>query len=612
MDVSLATIAGVLKRQRESPPLIPTSADDVAPPSDESVAHPKPKRVSYRETSSDSPVVIDLDREDDSPARPTVWTAAALSGHNDRVPRRGTLPPQEPIDTDDLPSRGAPFLIRDDTGLWMGSGVRLLLLLKQHCGGTPVRSFTATASGFLVRASSPADFAEAFLKVRHEAFPGLTLVVPKPRSRPHEVHLRGVPTCVQEAEALEYLRETHGEGVRAVRRLHAMTNGKIDRDRPQQRMVVSCADEQTAAHVAKSRLFGILVTRNSAPTELPQIAICWRCFAWGHRSATCKKARLCIRCGAPGHVGSECPNHPPNTPVTCLNCSGAHAPTYAGCPKRREAIRRLQMESAPRQGPVGQRPFAATTTDTRSYANVAAVLAAPTTQAGGVPVPVHNRFDALPVEPTPFSDEQVQVDATGPAPTLLSPSEDQIRRRELMKELAGRLRKQTTLIQEAETARDDARREKAALLTRAADNRHKAANRRVAVLRKQKRKMEAEQAAVQAAYQQTRPTRPAPSGEQPVPTCSSLLAPSAPAEPLTQRQPRTTQRTPATSAEPRTTESHPTDQDAWDTLRHVQQALSGLMALSGCFTDPAVALRYHSTVIESLLGLISVVGRHRH
>lgn len=169
--------------------------------------------------------------------------------------------------------------------------------------------------GFLVETRYPNAVASSMQKHGWS-----TSYVPPPPSFV-DVVIRGVHTAATETELFEDLQDHLGRTrVRHVRRLHAMSDEGPDRARPIP-VIVATVHEDGLEDLRSWRVFGMFRPTISAKPRKPDLTPqCRNCYAWGHRSGTCKAARRCAVCGATSHLRTDCPKT--SDPKRCFTCEG--------------------------------------------------------------------------------------------------------------------------------------------------------------------------------------------------------------------------------------------------------------------------------------------------
>ena len=338
---------------------------------------------------------------------PTTGTAASTSAETTRV--------HSPTS----PSQGSRlFFLDDPEGVWEGKLVGLTLAIREHLPDCQLEMLTPVAGGYRIRPRKADGFENAFSKAK-SAFGNVSLGRVSPPSRPVEVILRGVDAGFTCPEILEDLRSSFGQEIRAVRRLHAFTEGKVDSTRPLPIVVVTV--EETSASQLKGgvRLFGVLNVRSGAPRAKAQVTQCSRCFAWGHRAAACTSRRRCIRCGSFDHVSKTCTR--PASERWCFACKGDHAVTYAGCPSSTAARRLMTSALTPA---TTRRPALPVSRDTdgRSFADVArsSTSAQPPTSGWKLVTGRRTSAKTTDVHPRPPTTEEMETDSVMPSGDVLS------------------------------------------------------------------------------------------------------------------------------------------------------------------------------------------------
>ena len=246
----------------------------------------------------------------------------------------------------DRPQGGGTVLLVDPRGSWRGKMADLILAIRDRIPGVVVRSLTPYRHGYRLNVSDVEMF-RAGVSLNPGGFNSCSTELPARPAPTLEVAMP-VPVGVEPADVVRDLRERAaiGEAVLTARRLHATTEGRVDRSRPLPRMIITVRGNDAAAEVRRTQLFGVLAAPKTAgkPREAVRVPLCMRCFTWGHRAGQCDRKRRCIRCGADDHLSAACPT--PREDTRCLNCAGGHAATYAGCPSRLKAARLLARVAA--------------------------------------------------------------------------------------------------------------------------------------------------------------------------------------------------------------------------------------------------------------------------
>lgn len=245
----------------------------------------------------------------------------------------GPAAPSTPVQAPDRNNKPGPlrsFLIQSED--YLGHYAAFLRTLRREL---PPFAWAEVVEerpgiGFFIRSRFP----DAFRIVAERLDCGFQMVGTPAVS----VTVRGVPRSVPLEDVEADLGRALGDRLRAVRRLHASTEGQVDLDRPLPVIVVTL-EADAVADLRKWRLFDVVPVHVSRPEQRsPQ---CRRCFAWGHTAAACKAKRRCFTCGESNHLASECPSD--GAPRRCLNCGGDHRVLWGGCPARRKEDRRARQ-----------------------------------------------------------------------------------------------------------------------------------------------------------------------------------------------------------------------------------------------------------------------------
>jgi hypothetical protein len=299
-----------------------------------------------------SPMFCEIATRRQSPPPETAPAGSAIQRPPEAEAQQQRIQPPQQRQRNTKRAETTTRLLYDPTGAWRNRPVDLLLAISRLAPGVEVRNLRETPAGPLLTITSVETLHAAVSSA--EAFTACFLAPPtKPRPT-LEVTLR-VPAAIPADSIRDDLRRSVGDDVLAVRRLHAFTEGRVDRDRPLPRVIVTVRGEATAERVRLTPLFGALKTDAGAPTALPQVAQCRRCFGWSHRAAACRSRRRCIRCGDTSHLSEAC--SVPREETRCLGCSGDHAATWRGCPLRLKAVREaLQARRGGNLAPTTTRP----------------------------------------------------------------------------------------------------------------------------------------------------------------------------------------------------------------------------------------------------------------
>ena len=216
------------------------------------------------------------------------------------------------------------------------STTAFLRMIRPHLSyEATILAVTPNQEGFRVRTRAPSNLVFAVRR----AFPGSSLEPIEAPPVPKETTIRRVPTDIPLEVLHEELQNFLGPQFKSVRRLHATTNGSVDRERPLPVIVVRASEE--AAHALKTwRLFDAVATQAGEPRAVTTPTQCNRCWQWGHRTQTCRQRRRCVRCGSHSHTVEDCPKA--RDKPQCLNCQGEHSVRWAGCRARREEESRVR------------------------------------------------------------------------------------------------------------------------------------------------------------------------------------------------------------------------------------------------------------------------------
>lgn len=190
--------------------------------------------------------------------------------------------------------------------------------------------------GFRVRTRNPMEVAQAVKNTTTGPLASATPASISNTTRTVRVTIRSVPTEFPVEVLQEDLKAHLGHSFKGVWRLHASTEGRIDKDRPIPVIVVAVSESSLDA-LQTWRIHGFIrVSVAAKPRKEQQSIQCRRCYQWGHRTGTCKRLRRCVKCGATNHLAAECQKE-----RKCLNCDGDHHVTWGGCPSKQEESRRV-------------------------------------------------------------------------------------------------------------------------------------------------------------------------------------------------------------------------------------------------------------------------------
>lgn len=207
-----------------------------------------------------------------------------------------------------------------------------LLLAKLLEPGTLASLDRAPGGGYKLKTRAPGVVAAKLQSV------GLVASIV---DRKVDIVVRGVPTAASVEEIQNDLQSRLGlDELPAVRRLHAHSDGVLDRGRPIPVVVVTVPESSRKA-LSSWQFLGLLQVRCSS-TEKERPSQCFRCFQWGHRAAACRGQRRCIRCGHPGHTAETCAE--PRADPRCVACGGDHMVTWGGCPRKAAFVRQQHQQ----------------------------------------------------------------------------------------------------------------------------------------------------------------------------------------------------------------------------------------------------------------------------
>lgn len=493
-------------------------------------------------------------------------------------------------DTSSGPTPGTRLLV-DHDGIWRSREAALLLTIRDNAPGVAVRSFTTRRNGYLISVTDVVAL-EVAVAVSH-AFGNCTIERPTRPPRQMEVTLN-VPTSIQTSDVVRDLRAHLGDNIRAARRLHNSTNGRIDRTRPLPRVVVSVLGEKTAEAVRQTSLFGVLVPPRSKPREIPQVTQCRRCFRLGHRSGTCTSLPRCIRCGSETHQSATCPTA--REDVRCIGCEGSHAVTWAGCPLRLRLARKMQKDAQATKGkpslPADNRPKGTGAPRRRDVTFAAVTAHTPPQQAielMEVSAPVHTAVTissaALAADRDPWQPPTVTPMPLAEAEATSRPPNSEIEKIQEELDAANRARREAKEDHDAFNTKETKR-----LLNRA--------NRLCAKLRKKRTQVAAEQPAPPVMEPEIdRPDEPAPSADQP-PSTSSPSPPPLEASPSSQDQ---QEELPPAQPAPRSPTQHQPSAAAVAKAASLVRSIRSLGVLS---RDPSAALTHVTDAMAALASLL--------
>jgi hypothetical protein len=181
------------------------------------------------------------------------------------------------------------------------------------------------------------------------------------QDRPTKYVIKFVPIDITVEEITDEL--THrGIPILSVARL---VNKRTKPTRPTQVILVSVKASDKEAITKLTTLCNLRIkVEHYTSTAVSQ---CFNCQSFGHSSANCFRAPVCVKCGQ-GHKTRECPiSNNPNRPaavqelIKCANCAGNHPASYRGCPAYKATLaktvaRKSQPKEMPKNGPKSSTP----------------------------------------------------------------------------------------------------------------------------------------------------------------------------------------------------------------------------------------------------------------
>lgn len=138
------------------------------------------------------------------------------------------------------------------------------------------------------------------------------------------------------------LESRHSIKVSYINRIHQRRqDGTIDFDSPARHVRVRMSEPESRRLTRQSTitLFEYNHHRYTVTGTFLPISQCRRCFSFEHQTVECNRPTRCSKCNSTAHLSGSCPQDAP----TCANCSGAHRPTYQGCPLYKAASRRQRV-----------------------------------------------------------------------------------------------------------------------------------------------------------------------------------------------------------------------------------------------------------------------------
>ena len=371
--------------------------------------------------------------------------------------------------------------------------------------------------GFRVRTRFPFHLTIAIQK----AFPMFGVDKLQPPKATRETTVRGVPTDIPLEDLRKDLADYLGDAFISVRRLHALTEGKPDPQRPLPVIMVRGVANSIGS-LGQWRIFNAIPVKIGTEREVERPLQCSRCWAWGHRAGACSSRKRCVRCGSMAHDISKC--HQENANTHCFACKGAHSVRWAGCPERRKEEDRVAAALAATSAVQPSRNTPATKLVTRDVSVKAGVSYASRVAQPSPQVETRNRFQLL-----SRPEEPQQMDTPDPTPREFAASK---RKREIA--YALREKKATMTDLEADLAAIASAR--AVKPNTALTKRYRATNAKLATLRLRIRELEAERRGLSSAADPpsrppSHPSSPSRTRAQPVSQPAGSSGPSAPPGP---------------------------------------------------------------------------------
>lgn len=189
-----------------------------------------------------------------------------------------------------------------------------------------VQSHRITKDGSVAVTMPSLESANKLLGLSNIAGIDVTTSVPQSYSR-NEGKIKDVPLEYTDSELLEYLKDG---GVISVRRQIAyapQSNGNI------QASFRSSVILQFRVDCPMPNRVVLGFTSHPVEEYFSPPVRCFRCQRHGHLAANCRGPQRCKICSGE-HDFKECTSR---RDPKCANCSGPHAASYAGCPRRRAA-----------------------------------------------------------------------------------------------------------------------------------------------------------------------------------------------------------------------------------------------------------------------------------
>lgn len=207
-----------------------------------------------------------------------------------------------------------------------------------------IRGHRIAKEGFLCVTVASLPAAKALLKLTALANIGVTTRIPESYAR-NIGKIIGLKTPYSDELLLEFLRPVGAIHVRRQRTYHTDENGETT-SRPTDSVIITFKSDIPMPEEVTLGFNTYKVVEFFSPTQ------CFRCQRFGHLAKNCRGPVRCKACAGP-HAYSEC-----NTKKErrCVNCNGAHASTYGGCPRRIAAVEHVKRNvcgmKPPKPGPI--------------------------------------------------------------------------------------------------------------------------------------------------------------------------------------------------------------------------------------------------------------------
>ena len=305
--------------------------------------------------------------------------------------------------------------------------------IRQHLDGATLEGIFITKDGYRIRTKFP----DAVVLAVQKAFPRFEVKATPSPVVPKDIMFRGVPSDISKSELEEDLKSWLQGAFISVRRLHALTEGNVDSERPLPVIVVR-VDSQAVERARHWRLFDAVPVKPGPTRDAVLPVQCVRCWGWGHKVGACVAQRRCFHCGSRSHSGQEC-TRDRSTPF-CFACKGEHSVRWGGCSARKAEDLRVRSAFGRSQAlPPGSSHPLRSVSDARvkpnvSYASSTGLCPGPAAEA----VPLANRWSGLDDEAELQVDMDIDLNicgsgSEGPSCVRLPSFEEVKRKRRLVK-----------------------------------------------------------------------------------------------------------------------------------------------------------------------------------